>query len=421
MEKLIVVIMGQNCEKFIGMCLESVKDADAIVYCDGGSIDKTEEKIELFCDDNATPQIDIIENEYNQEDKKMNGKQRNFYLDYIKKNYQGYWCLAIDADEVVEGLNKIKDIIQTAPKDSIYSPQMRHLIGNLGHEDATLPEHFVPHRLFYISDDLYYDEIEHPVLLSKNINKQVKVKGPIIWHLSHITEAFNVKKKYENHLKKSNTHSPEFLKQWYYWHLFGTYPTKQFNPVELPEAILKEFGIDKDELYFANRGVELKHFIDAVYWRDFFKLKGEWVLEVGCGKGPRVYALTQVGVEAYGREISKFAIDNKFSSNLEIEYGDVTKDIGGFLHKLVIAYDLLEHIEYNKLDKSIKNIMDRCSKYILISIPFKGTPNCDNDSTHIIKEDRDWWIKKFVDKGLKLIPTPEHFLYKEQILIFTKQ
>ena len=41
MNKLVVVIMGENCERFIGMCLESVKDADVIVYCDGGSADKT--------------------------------------------------------------------------------------------------------------------------------------------------------------------------------------------------------------------------------------------------------------------------------------------------------------------------------------------------------------------------------------------
>ena len=41
MNKLVVCIMGQNCERFIGMCLESVKEADGIVYCDGGSEDKT--------------------------------------------------------------------------------------------------------------------------------------------------------------------------------------------------------------------------------------------------------------------------------------------------------------------------------------------------------------------------------------------
>ena len=59
-------------------------------------------------------------------------------------------------------------------------------------------------------------------------------------------------------------------------------------------------------------------------------------------------------------------------------------------------------------------------KYILVSVPFKGTPNCDADPTHIIKEDKDWWIKQFTDKGLKLIKTPDHFLFKDQILIFEK-
>ena len=41
MNKIVAGIMGQNCERFIDMCLESVKDADAIVYLDGGSTDKT--------------------------------------------------------------------------------------------------------------------------------------------------------------------------------------------------------------------------------------------------------------------------------------------------------------------------------------------------------------------------------------------
>lgn len=35
-QRLVCVVMGQNCDKFIGMCLDSVKDADDIVYCDGG-------------------------------------------------------------------------------------------------------------------------------------------------------------------------------------------------------------------------------------------------------------------------------------------------------------------------------------------------------------------------------------------------
>ena len=65
MEKLVVCIMGQNCERFIGMCLESVKDADAIVYCDGNSSDNT---LHIIHERNNTDHIDIIQNQYDQSD-----------------------------------------------------------------------------------------------------------------------------------------------------------------------------------------------------------------------------------------------------------------------------------------------------------------------------------------------------------------
>src|SRR3990167_6893906 len=82
-QKLIVVIMGQNCEKFLPMCLESVKQADGIVYCDGGSKDKTLNYLEQrwFCEfEKLTKEYlnqiggkilewRIIKNKYNQEDK----------------------------------------------------------------------------------------------------------------------------------------------------------------------------------------------------------------------------------------------------------------------------------------------------------------------------------------------------------------
>ncbi len=165
-EKLVCVIMGQNCGRFIGMCLESVKESDAIVYCDGGSKDKTLNIVGEYCHGFEMPD-NIIQNEYNQKDKGMNGKQRQFYLDYLKKNYKDWWCLALDADEVVEDLQKIKDFINVLPKenhDVLFSIKMRHFIGNLGQEDATQPIHFVPNRLFKIRDNLEYPLCEHPVL-----------------------------------------------------------------------------------------------------------------------------------------------------------------------------------------------------------------------------------------------------------------
>ena len=149
---LIAGVMGQDCMKFLPMCLKSLKEANKIVYIDGGSKD---DSIEY-----AKKQgCEVIVNEYNQEDKGMNGKQRNVFLNYLKKNYPDDWCIFCDADEVVYDLNEVKKFIQTM-KPGVYSPRMRHLIGNLGYEDSIKPEHFVLHRLFKIECADKYPEME---------------------------------------------------------------------------------------------------------------------------------------------------------------------------------------------------------------------------------------------------------------------
>lgn len=436
--KLVVVIMGQDCERFIDMSLESVKDADAIVYCDGGSRGRSDMSEDgpmwKFLEENGFYFDGVfgrgnlvgeekesricIYNEYDQKDKQMNGKQRNFYLDYVKENYPDWWCLAIDADEVVEDLSKIKEFIQT-PKTNItytWSVKMRHLIQDLGHEDSTVPIHYVPNRLFKISEVDKYPLGEHPVLQSRN-RLNDKTDCTTIWHLAYIPNLWEIKKRYDNHLAKSEIHTPEFLKSWYYSHLFGQYPKSQLNPVELPKIILDKFGIDKDELYFANRGLEVKHFIDAIHWKEFFKPLH--VIEFGCGKGPRVFALNNIGISTCGYEISKFAVEHSIDQYNVLE-GDVLDECSTVNNDLTIAYDLLEHIKYEDLGRAIDNLIESTDRHILISVPTIGDPNLEADPTHIIKESKEWWIKQFTDKGLKLIKTPDHFLFKEQIMIFEK-
>ena len=431
-QKLVVCIMGQDCEKFIPMCLNSVKDADAIVYCSGGEVlnkngkmvkvtDAGAQKFSLICekDRDLHKKVSAIFNKYDQDDLNMNGKQRNFYLNYLKENYKGWFALCLDADEVVEDLQEVRNFINQLPEqnhDILFSPKMRHFIGNLGHEDATRPIHFVPHRLFKIRDELVYPEREHPVLCGEQDTQYANIPAITIWHLSHIDEAFNVKKKYENHMNKSQMHSKENLRNWYILHLFGMFPISPVNMIDIPAVILNEFGFEKDEIYFMKRDLELKHFQDAIHWKEYFKCKSAYVY--GCGKGPRVYALNQIGVDTVGYDISKFAIKHKL--DYPIFERDVREENSFLKRDLVIAYDLLEHIDYEDLDKAIDNLIISSKKYILISIPFKGNPNLEADPTHIIKESRAWWIEKFASHGLELIKTPEHFLFKEQVMIFEK-
>jgi len=405
-QKLNIVIMGQDCEKFLGMCLKSVIKADRIIYCDGGTT--KDNSIELAKKYGAV----VIENEYNQEDKGMNGKQRNFYLNYLKEHYSGEWALALDADEVVEDLNYLKEFVQLA-EGSIHSIKMRHLIGDLGHEDATVKTHAVLHRLFYIDDAQGYPEVEHPVLQGKEVSN-ILVTGTTIWHLAYCPNMWDIKKRYFNHLKKSNMHSKEFLVQWRDAHLFGKFPRKEFNPVELPDVILNEFGILKDELYFKNRSIEAKHFLLARQWLDYFNPNS--VLELGCGMGFYGKAIVDYNTYYKGLELSQWAVDNSpFRNEITLVQGNITEEHDFDDFSLVLAVDVLEHLEEEDLDNTLK-IISKYGKNFLFSIPFIGDPNLDLDPTHKIKKSRAWWIEQLT-KYFDIQETPEYFHFKHQILI----
>ncbi|MCK5177409.1 MAG: hypothetical protein KAQ92_06790, partial [Candidatus Aenigmarchaeota archaeon] len=148
MDKLIVVVMGPGKKHFAKMCLDSVKDADKILYWTS----------EFNFNDKR---IEVHHNGWNEQDPTTNGKCRQRYLEHLKKNYPDDWCLVIDEDEIVEDLQKIKDFIQKV-EPGIYNVKMRHFIGNIGHEDATRPIHVVPGRLFKISEAIKYPEHSHP-------------------------------------------------------------------------------------------------------------------------------------------------------------------------------------------------------------------------------------------------------------------
>ena len=89
-----ILIMGQNCERYLKMCLEAVKGED-VIYLDGGSTDKSMELARSYG-------AKILENEFKQKDVLMNSKQKNFFLNYLKKNHIGEWVLYLDADEVID-------------------------------------------------------------------------------------------------------------------------------------------------------------------------------------------------------------------------------------------------------------------------------------------------------------------------------
>ncbi|MCH7568440.1 MAG: glycosyltransferase family 2 protein [Nanoarchaeota archaeon] len=249
MDKIVIAgVMGQNCLKFLPMCLESLKTADIIIYIDGGSEDGSIEYAkEKGCE--------IIENEYDQKDKTMNGKQRNVFLNYLKIKYLNDWCIFLDADEVLEdyGIQKLKNTItQLNNKEAVLSPRIHHFIGDLGHEDWTKDIHFVPNRFFKIINELEYTEVEHSVLQlkAKILNEKEEIPQTVIgtvdvhiWHLRECQGIFETNRKFNWNTQKSNIHSETQLRQWNRDMLFGNYPRKRVHYDQIPTPIKQRFDI----------------------------------------------------------------------------------------------------------------------------------------------------------------------------------
>jgi len=436
MLKLICAMIGDRCGEELNLSFKSViNEVDKLIFVWGMEDVKTKEMV-LKWKEKYPDKVVLIERKFDKEYKGENGRARNTYLKYVQEHFPNSYLLVLDPDEVVDDilllkkrLNEVvKDKILDEKKYHIFHIKMRHLIYNFGHEDFTRPVHFVLGRLFKIKDQLIYPEREHPIIEIKEegINDKVYVEylqTPVIWHLGYAKSMFEIYRKWKNHLKKSQIHTAEFLRWWYLSHLFGEYPVKKIHPLELPKIIRDYFELDvDDELYFRNRMLlEEKHWRDCYYWKVFFKPKN--CLIVGCGMAQRVFTMNALGVDCKGFDISKFAIT--YTPYKTIKSKLFVDDIVNLQHRgkydLVVCYDVLEHIEENNVDKALKNIYNLTNKYALFGITFKDNPNFDLDPTHKTGKSRDWWIDKIKGSGFKIIETPNHFLFKEQIIIGKKE
>ena len=412
MDKLIVVIMGPGKKEFLNLCLDSVKKADKILYWSSNLPNKIE------FDNLNTNKLELFDNKWDESDKATNAKARNLYLKHLKKNYPDDWALVLDEDELLDanGLKTIKKFIKERDP-GVYHVKMRHFIGDIGHEDSTQAVHVVPGRLFKISNAIKYPEHSHPVLEG---NLGGACLETCIWHLGHLPIEYMdyILRRYKQHKNDSKIHTPAFLKQWKFSHLMGMYPTRQINPVELPRILLDRFEIDPDEFYFANRGVEVKHFIMTKQWNLYFKNKN--VLDCGCGKGPYLLAWKFYDIDTYGFDKSSYAIKHSFLKSSNLWISDILSEPISQQFDLVTVLDILEHLQYDDLDIALKNIHRMTNKDVLFSIPFLGDRNLDMDETHIIKEDKEWWLDKLSDY-FTIKETPLDWQFRQQLVIGEKK
>lgn len=238
----VAYIIERENNVFFACSLESsLTFADKVIIIYSESDDGTLDLIKRVGDyTHQSHKIEVVNVPYRHKDKGANGMQRN---EYLKRIPDGEWCVVLDGDEVLSDNAFILREYADLDVYPCYDVLMIHFIYNLGWVDATVKEHFCPHRFFKKRKGLWYPETEHPVLQGFDSDEVHTLREVGIFHFGGVKGVESVIKKYHNHVLKSEMHTKDFLNWWKNSQLFGTYPIVKFNEIDLyPFTIKREFG-----------------------------------------------------------------------------------------------------------------------------------------------------------------------------------
>ncbi len=152
-------------------------------------------------------------------------------------------------------------------------------------------------------------------------------------------------------------------------------------------TVIMPYKIDKTfydkEYYSTKKGEYIFGFSESIIGRNIQRLvnlyrawlikiflKPKNCLDIGCGPGYLVKYLRKLGIDAYGLEISKHAVelvDDEVKPF--IKQGDIAKvPFKDNDFDLVVSYDLLEHLDQQEIYKGVTESIRVSRKYILHKI-----------------------------------------------------
>jgi len=136
--------------------------------------------------------------------------------------------------------------------------------------------------------------------------------------------------------------------------------------------------------------------------------QGERVLDFGCAKGFLVKALRLLDVDAYGVDISSYAIDRvdpAVRGLCTLVSGPSDPLCISRNYDWMVSKDVFEHMNESQLQQLLQRSQERI-RNIFAAIPLgldDGSgyvvPEYDRDVTHVTKRPLDWWIDLFQSNG----------------------
>ena len=144
-------------------------------------------------------------------------------------------------------------------------------------------------------------------------------------------------------------------------------------------------------------------YTDAEFWGNYYavmakdiveKLNPRTVLDAGCALGYLVAALRDLGVEAYGVDISEYAIANvREDIRPYCAVGSLLEPLPEVLprkYDLVLSIEVLEHLTAEDGKTAIRNLCQYSDKIL-----FSSSPEDFEDITHINVQQREYWAEIF--------------------------
>lgn len=149
--------------------------------------------------------------------------------------------------------------------------------------------------------------------------------------------------------------------------------------------------------------------------------KEESILDFGCAKGFLVKALRDQGYNSYGCDISEYAVNSSPSDTREfLTIQNSPQQPLGLLEKYdwIVSKDVLEHIPYENIDQILKSFKNQ-TENIFIVVPLGNgekylIEDYENDITHIIRENEDWWLQKCQNAGFKNLEISHTFPFVKE-------
>ena len=142
----------------------------------------------------------------------------------------------------------------------------------------------------------------------------------------------------------------------------------------------------------------IKAFLTSVADHIVSELHPKTVLDTGCATGHLVAALRDRGVEAYGIDISEYAISQvREDIRPFCAVGSLTEPVPDFFPEhfdLITNIEVIEHLYADEGEKAIRNLSTLTDQVL-----FSSSPDDFEEPTHLNVQQREYWARVFAKYG----------------------